>query len=104
MQWCKVIVSRTVGLCLECHLTNLQKSAFGNLSLPPPPVTWVATIVNTLLSIVGAVTINAGAPDGKPRGSQSEYLTTMGVSVLYLVLFLPGSLFCWFLPLYQAYK
>lgn len=59
--------------------------------------TWVLLFVNMLVAIIGAITI------GK-RGTQSQYLITMGVSILYLILFLPGSLFCWFLPLYHAYK
>ena len=60
--------------------------------------TWVCLILNVLVAIIGAITIS------KAGGTQSQYLTTMGVSILYLVLFLPGSLFCWWFPLYIAYR
>ena len=66
-------------------------------SLPPsPPVTWVMLVLNVLVSIVGAAVAN--------DNDRNEFLTTMGVSVLYLVLFVPGTLFCWFLPAYHAYR
>ena len=66
-----------------------------SLSLHLPADIWVIYVLNLVVAIIGAI-VN----DNK-RG---EYLTTMGVSILYLVLFIPGSLFCWFLPAYYAYR
>lgn len=59
--------------------------------------TWVLHFLNLLISILGVSTIG-------DKGNKSEYLTTMGVAILYLVLFIPGSFCCWFFPLYHAYK
>lgn len=79
-----------------------------NVEVPPPErwkmwallalmiFTWIMLLLNIFISIVGA----AVASD-KLR---SEYLITMGVAILYLVLFVPGTLFCWFLPVYHAYR
>lgn len=79
-----------------------------NVEVPPPERwkmwslltlmlgTWVLLGLNVLVAIAGAI-----ATGDKRR---SEYLTTMGVSILYLVLFLPGTFFCWFLPAYYAYR
>ena len=58
--------------------------------------TWVVLVINLFVSIYGAIVI-----DGDRRG---QYLTTMGVAILYLVCFMPGSLFCWFIPVYHAYR
>lgn len=58
--------------------------------------TWVVLALNTLVAIVGV----AAARDDV----RNDYLATMGVSILYLILFSPGSLFCWFLPVYHAYR
>ena len=65
-----------------------------SLSLPSPPSLsdlWLLLIINVIVCIIGAI-----IDQGK--------LITMGVSILYLVLFAPASLFCWFLPTYYAYK
>ena len=59
-------------------------------------VTWVMLVLNVFVSIVGAAVAN--------DNDRNQYLTTMGVSILYLVLFVPGTLFCWFLPVYHAYR
>ena len=79
-----------------------------NVDVPPPErwkmwlllglmlFTWAMLLLNMLVSIVGASVAKSNV--------RSEYLTTMGVSVLYLVLFVPGTLFCWFLPAYYAYR
>ncbi|KAL5481290.1 hypothetical protein EMCRGX_G021423 [Ephydatia muelleri] len=32
------------------------------------------------------------------------YGVTMGVGIAYLILFVPGSLFCWWFPAYTAYR
>ena len=53
--------------------------------------TWVLLIINVIVTIAGAVI-------------DPSQLATMGLSILYLVLFAPASLFCWFLPTYYAYK
>ena len=65
-----------------------------SLSLSSPPSLsdlWLLLIINVIVCIIGAI-----IDQGK--------LITMGVSILYLVLFAPASLFCWFLPTYYAYK
>jgi hypothetical protein len=61
------------------------------------PDTWVLLFANLLVSVIGVITIGKNGP-------QSEYLTTMGVAILYVILFVPGSFCCWFMPLYHAYK
>lgn len=53
-------------------------------------------ILNVLVAIAG-VSVASG-------DSRGDYLTTMGVSIIYLVLCVPGTLFCWFLPAYHAYR
>ena len=58
--------------------------------------TWVLLVINVLVAICGAATIDSS--------HRSDALTTMGVSILYLVMFLPGTFFCWFLPIYYAYR
>jgi hypothetical protein len=77
-----------------------------NVEVPPPErwkmwallglmiFTWVMLVLNVFVSIVGAAVAK----------NKNVYLTTMGVSILYLVLFVPGTLFCWFLPVYHAYR
>lgn len=79
-----------------------------NVEVPPPErwkmwtllvlmiFTWVMLVLNVFVSIVGAAVAN--------DNDRNQYLTTMGVSILYLVLFVPGTLFCWFLPVYHAYR
>ena len=79
-----------------------------NVDVPPPErwkmwlllglmlFTWVMLVLNMLASIVGASVAESS--------DRNEYLTTMGVSILYLVLFVPGTLFCWFMPAYYAYR
>ena len=62
---------------------------------------WTLLILNLIVSIAGVVTINT---DHALRVRSPEYLTTMGVAIAYLILFAPGSLFCWFLPAYHAYR
>lgn len=66
--------------------------------LPPPPSLdlWVVLTLNVIIAVVGAITVDSNI--------RSTYLITMGVSILYWVLFVPGALFCWFLPVYYAYK
>jgi len=66
--------------------------------LPPPPSLdlWVVLTLNVIIAVVGAITVDSTI--------RSTYLITMGVSILYWVLFVPGALFCWFLPAYYAYK
>lgn len=53
-------------------------------------------VINVFVAIVGVAVAN--------DSDRNEYLTTMGVSILYIVLFVPGTLFCWFLPAYHAYR
>ena len=53
-------------------------------------------ILNALIAIAGAIVTN--------DDHRGDYLTTMGISIIYLVLFVPGTLFCWFLPAYHAYR
>jgi hypothetical protein len=79
-----------------------------NVEVPPPErwkmwallalmiFTWVMLILNVFISIVGASVASDTV--------RNEFLTTMGVSILYLLLFVPGTLFCWFLPVYHAYR
>jgi len=57
---------------------------------------WVVLTLNVIIAVVGAITVDSNI--------RSTYLITMGVSILYWVLFVPGALFCWFLPVYYAYK
>ena len=57
---------------------------------------WILLTVNIIVAIVGAITA-----DAITRG---QALVTMGVSILYWVLFVPGSFCCWFLPAYHAFK
>ena len=34
----------------------------------------------------------------------SDYLVTMGFAIAFFVLFIPGSMFCWYIPVYRAYR
>ena len=63
---------------------------------PSHPDTWILLVINLLVAIYGA----SVASDGQ----RSDYLTTMGVAILYLVVCAPGTLFCWFMPIYHAYR
>lgn len=66
-----------------------------SLSLLRCPDLWVLLVINALVSIYGAsVTEN----------SKGTYLVSMGISFVYVLLFVPGSLCCWFLPGYYAYR
>ena len=60
---------------------------------------WILLVINLIVSIAGAVSISGIRPGDVPA-----FLITMGVAIAYLVLFAPGSLFCWFLPAYYGYK
>ena len=69
-----------------------------SLSSLPPSFSidlWILLTVNIIVAIVGAITVT---------GERGQALTTMGVSILYWVLFIPGSFCCWFLPAYHAFK
>ena len=58
---------------------------------------WVVYLVNVGVAILGAT---VDISDSK----RPEYLSTLAASTIYLALFVPGSLFCWFLPAYCAYR
>jgi len=33
-----------------------------------------------------------------------SYLVTMGFAIAYFILFIPGSMVCWYIPVYRAYR
>lgn len=90
---------RLIAQRLLCEATEkcLLRKWLTLVLWPPFPDTWVLLIANVVVSIIGVITIG-------DKGKQSEYLTTMGVAILYAILFIPGAFCCWFMPLYHAYK
>lgn len=51
---------------------------------------------NLIAAIAGAIV--AGTDHN------SDYLVTMGFAVAFFVLFIPGSMLCWYIPVYRAYR
>lgn len=61
---------------------------------------WIYTICllsyNLITAIAGAIV--AGTDHN------SDYLVTMGFAVAFFILFIPGSMLCWYIPVYRAYR
>ncbi|XP_065910489.1 secretory carrier-associated membrane protein 1-like [Dysidea avara] len=61
---------------------------------------WIYTIslltYNLIVAIAGAIAAGTKHDD--------SYLTTMGFAIAYFILFIPGSMVCWYIPVYRAYR
>ena len=83
--WCYCNIDMPISDYLHAISVSLLLSQSSLLDL------WLLLIINVIMCIIGAII-------------DPQQLVTMDVSILYLVLFAPASLFCWFLPTYYAYK
>lgn len=51
---------------------------------------------NLIVAIAGAIVVGTK--------HDSDYLVTMGFAVAFFILFVPGSMICWYIPVYRAYR
>ena len=51
---------------------------------------------NLIVAISGAIVAGTKHND--------SYLVTMGFAIAYFILFIPGSMVCWYIPVYRAYR
>ncbi len=89
--------ARIRGACVYCY--NLDNSLCSHIHACTHTDLWVLLVVNLVVSIAGAITATSIG-----HKNVDWYLTTMGIAIVYLIIFCPGAFFCWFLPVYCAFR
>ena len=63
-------------------------------------LSYIDTIIllsyNLITAIAGAIVAGSS--------HNSDYLVTLGFAIAFFILFVPGSMICWYIPVYRAYR